>query len=73
MAAARTLIDVTAERSTTAALDRPQHTDMLPAQPRSILLDKAFACRTKDIGHLEGWRSPHEGRGGQLAFDSTLS
>ena len=44
-----------AERSSAATLDGPQHAEMLPAQPGSILLDEAFACRTDDIGHLEGW------------------
>ena len=56
MTAARTLIQMTAERSSPTALDSPQHAEMLPAQPGSILLDKAFTRRTNDIGHLERWR-----------------
>ena len=55
MAAARTLIQMAAERSTAATLDGSQHTEMLPAQPGSILLDEAFARHTDDIGHLERW------------------
>jgi hypothetical protein len=53
MAAARTLIQMAAERSSAAALDGSQHTEMLPAQPGSILLDEALARHTDDIGHLE--------------------
>jgi hypothetical protein len=55
MAAARTLIQMDAERSRAATLDRSQHTEMLPAQLGSILLDEAFARHMDDIGHLERW------------------
>jgi hypothetical protein len=55
MAAAGTLIQMAAQRSSATALDGSQHTEMLPAQPGSILLYEAFARHTDDIGHLERW------------------
>ena len=56
MAAARTLIQMAAERGRAAALDGAQHAEMLPGQSGSILLDEAFARCSNDVGHLEGWR-----------------
>ena len=56
LAAARALIQVAAERGRAATLDGSQHANMLPAQSRSVLLNKAFACCSNDVGHLEGWR-----------------
>jgi hypothetical protein len=54
LTAARALIQMAAERGRAAALDSPQHANMLPAQSGSILLDKASARCLNDIGHLEG-------------------
>jgi hypothetical protein len=45
-----------AERGRAAALDGPQHAKMLPGQSGLILLDKASACCSNDVGHLKGWR-----------------
>ena len=56
MAAARALIQMTAQRRRAAALDGAQHAEMLPVQSGSILLNEAFACCSNDVGHLEGWR-----------------
>ena len=56
LAAARALIQMAAERGRAAALDRPQHTKMPPGQSGSVLLDKASARCSNDVGHLEGWR-----------------
>src|SRR5437868_5695957 len=55
LSAARTLIQMAAERGRAAALDSPQHAKMLPVQSGSVLLNKAFACCLNDVGHLEGW------------------
>ena len=56
MAAARALIQMAAQRRRAAALDGSQHTEMLPGQSGSVLLNEAFARCSNDIGHLEGWR-----------------
>ena len=56
LAAARALIQMTAERGRAATLDGSQHAKMLPRQSGSVFLDKPFACCSNDIGHLEGWR-----------------
>src|SRR3954471_18478759 len=56
LSTAGALIQVAAERGRTAALDGSQHAKMLPGQSGSVLLNKAFACCSNDVGHLEGWR-----------------
>jgi hypothetical protein len=56
LAAARALIQMAAERGRAATLDGSQHAKMLPRQSESVFLDKAFACCSNDVGHLEGWR-----------------
>jgi hypothetical protein len=56
LAAARALIQMTAQRRRAATLDGSQHAKMLPAQSGSILIDEVFARCSNDVGHLEGWR-----------------
>src|ERR1700751_323297 len=56
LAAARALIQMAAERGRAATLDGSQHANMLPVQSGSVLLDKASARCSNDVGHLEGWR-----------------
>ena len=56
LATAGALSQMAAERGRAAALDSPQHTKMLPGQSGSVLLDKAFARCSNDVGHLERWR-----------------
>src|SRR4051794_33312780 len=56
LAAAGALIQMAAERGRAAALDRPQHTKMLPGQSGPVLLDEVVARCSNDVGHLEGWR-----------------
>ena len=56
MAAARTLIQMSAQCRRPAALEGAQHPEMLPVQSGSVLLNEAFACCSNDVGHLEGWR-----------------
>src|SRR6476469_8880557 len=42
---------------TGGALDSTQHREMLPAQPGSILLDRACTrCTNNDVCHFERWR-----------------
>ena len=55
MAAARTLIQMAAERRRAATLDGAQHPQMQPGQPGPVLLDEAVAVLPNDVGHLEGW------------------
>jgi hypothetical protein len=52
LAAAGALIQMTAERGRAATLDCSQHAKMLPGQSGSVLLDKAVACCSNDVGHL---------------------
>ena len=47
-----------AERRRTTAFDGGEHFQVQPVQPRSLLINEAFACRANDIGHLE-WRPFH--------------
>src|SRR5689334_22807719 len=56
LAAASALIQMAAQRRRATTLDGPQHAKMLPGQSGSILLDKAPARCSNDVGHLEGWR-----------------
>ena len=53
MTALRTLIDVAAQRSRSAASDRAQHTQLLVTQP-GILFDEAITLLAEYIGHLHG-------------------
>ena len=53
-AAARALIQMTAQRRGAAALDGSQHAKMLPVQSGSMFIYEAFACCSNDVGHLEG-------------------
>ena len=55
MAACGAAVQMTAERSSAAALDGGKHAEMQPGQPGPALLDEAVACCTDDIGHLERW------------------
>ena len=41
---------------------------MQPRQPRSMLVDEAFAYRANDIGHLKGWH-PGLDVGSSSTFD----
>ena len=59
MTALRTLIDVAAQRGGAAASDRPQHTELLIAQPRT-LINEAVTLLAEYIGHLHG-RPAHSG------------
>jgi hypothetical protein len=60
MAALRTGIEMAAQCRRAAAGNRSQHCQLLEAQPRSILVQKAGLVRAKDIGHLHG-RPAHSG------------
>jgi hypothetical protein len=44
-----------AQRCGAAACDGVEHFDVLPVQPRPVVLDEAIASRTNDISHLQGW------------------
>ncbi len=54
MAASGTLIEMTAERCRTAALDGAQHLELLLAEMRLVTPDEAVTRRTDDVGHLQG-------------------
>ena len=54
MAASGALIEMTAKRCRTAALDGPQHLELLPAQTGLVTPDEGVARRTDDVGHLQG-------------------
>ena len=54
MAAVPTLIEMTAERGGSAALDGSQHFQVKPVQPGTISFDEVPARTANDIGHLEG-------------------
>src|SRR5512143_2034910 len=54
MAALRTSIQMAAERRGTAVLQRSEHSQLLIAQPRSVLLDESLPLRMEQIGHLHG-------------------
>jgi hypothetical protein len=54
MAALGTGIEMATQRRRAATGDRSQHCQLLEAQPRSILVQKAGLVRAKNIGHLHG-------------------
>ena len=54
MSAAGALIEMAAECGGTAALNGPQHFDMLPTKPVAVYFDERLSCCADDIGHLEG-------------------
>ncbi len=51
---ARTNVDVATQGRRATTPDRPQHAELLEAQPGSIPLHKTVALRMDEIGHLEG-------------------
>jgi hypothetical protein len=55
MAAVHALIQMTAERGCTAALDGGQHFQVEPVQPGTVTFDEVPACAANEIGHLQGW------------------
>jgi hypothetical protein len=44
-----------AQRCGAAACNGVEHFDVLPVQPRPVVLDEAIAARANDISHLKGW------------------
>jgi hypothetical protein len=55
MAASGTTVAVPTECCRTTVLDGKEHLAVQPCQPRPLSLDEAFACRSNDVSHLEGW------------------
>ena len=55
IAAARTLIAMTAERSSAAVCDRLEDFTVCPVNPAAVVLDEAVSLCTNDVGHLQGW------------------
>jgi hypothetical protein len=43
-------VEVTAQGGSTAALDRKQHSDLRPGEPRAIADNEVVSQRTDDIG-----------------------
>lgn len=58
--AAGTSIEVTAERGGTAATDSPQHTELLIAEPGTVVFEEAVTLGVNQIGHFQG-RPAHAG------------
>jgi hypothetical protein len=54
MAAAHTLITMTAQRRSSTADDGIEHLAMLPCKMRSVVLPKSVPCCMDDVGHLKG-------------------
>jgi hypothetical protein len=48
-------IQMPAERLRPAVPDGAQRLQVRPREMAIVPVDKAFACRPNDIGHLEGW------------------
>ena len=55
MAAAITLVAVSAERGRAAAFDSVEHLNLWPGQGRSITIDESPSGFADDISHLPGW------------------
>src|SRR5690349_8537316 len=55
IAASGTTVDVTAERRSTAVLDRMKNAQVLIGQPGTVVLDEGFPVSSNNIRHLEGW------------------
>ena len=55
MAAARTLIDVPAQRSGAATQDGCEYLDVLPREPSRTMIDESRSCGAYDIGQLKEW------------------
>src|ERR1019366_8709985 len=55
MAAAVTLIAMSAERGCTAAFDGPQHFHLWPGQRVPVAIDESTARSAHNVSHLEGW------------------
>jgi hypothetical protein len=60
MSAPWTRIDMAAQCHSTAPGDGSKHTQLLVAEPGSILFQEAVALCVKDVGHLHG-RTVHSG------------
>jgi hypothetical protein len=52
MPATGALIEMTAQSGGATLPNRPQHLDMLPAEPGTILFDESSSRAADDIGHL---------------------
>ena len=68
VSAARTRIQMSAERSRAAALDGSQHFQVQPVQPRAIAVNKTPAGGADKTGHLERWPSHQSLLAGLLVF-----
>src|SRR5579864_6268045 len=55
MPAARTRIDMPAERRGATGEDGVEDLQMQPGEPLPAALEEGFRCRAEDIGHLHGW------------------
>src|SRR5215475_388444 len=55
IAAARTLVAVTAQDGSAARCDGVQDLAVPPVNPAAIVLDEAIPLCANDIGHLQGW------------------
>jgi hypothetical protein len=55
MAAAVTLIAMSAERGRAAAFDGPEHLDLWPGQGVPVAIDESTARSADDVSHLPGW------------------
>ena len=55
IAASRTFVEMSTQRRRSAARNGPEHFQVGPVNPVSVVLDEAIALCANDIGHLEGW------------------
>ena len=67
MIAARTAIEMAAQRRGAAARQGAEHAPVLPREPGPVRLDEAIAVFADDVGHLEGW---FDFRGGIVSLRS---
>ena len=55
MAAAVTLVPVSAERGRAAALDGSEHFQLWPGEELTATIQESVASLADDVGHLPGW------------------
>ena len=61
IATARALVAMAAESRGTATCDGVEHFEVLPVQPRPVVLDEAITLYANDISHLKGWPAHFDG------------
>src|SRR5215470_10535723 len=57
IAAARTLVAMTAQNSSAAGCDGVQDFAVRPVNPAAIVLEETIPLCANDLGHLQGWPS----------------